>query len=59
MNVIILLQDQRKLETKAVIADFIKKTDFDDKLKKRKKIDKKVPSNKTKHVLVENELNEL
>ena len=59
MNVTILLQDQHKLETKAVIADFIKKTDFDDKLKKKEKIDKKVPSNKTKHVLVENELNEL
>ena len=41
MNVIILLQDQRKLETKAVIADFIEKTDFDDKLKKKKKLIKK------------------
>ena len=32
------------------------KTDFDDKLKN---LNKKVTSNKTKHVLVENELNEL
>ena len=33
-----------------------KKTDFDDKLKN---FNKKVTSNKTKHWLVENELNEL
>ena len=33
-----------------------KKTFFDDKLKN---LNKKVTSNKTKHVLVENELNEL
>ena len=32
------------------------KTDFDDNLKN---LNKKVTSNKTKHVLVENELNEL
>ena len=36
--------------------DFVKKTDFDNKLKK---LNKNVASNKIKHVLVENELNEL
>ena len=34
----------------------MKKTDIDDKLKS---LNKNVTSNKTKHVLVENELNEL
>ena len=38
------------------IADFVKKTDFNGKLKN---INEKVTSNKSKHVLVENELNEL
>ena len=34
----------------------MKKTDFDNKLKN---LNKNVTSNKTKHILVENELNEL
>ena len=38
------------------MADFVKKTDFDDKLKD---LNKNATSNKTKHVRVENELNEL
>ena len=38
------------------ITDFVKKTDFDDKLKD---LNKNFTSNKTKHVPVENELNEL
>ena len=41
------------LANKNNIASFVKKTDFDDKLKN---LDKKITSNKTKHVLVENEL---
>ena len=36
---------------KSAIANFVKKTDFDDKLKN---LNKNVTSNKTKHVLVEN-----
>ena len=47
---------QANLESKNNIANFIKNTDFDDKLKN---VNKKVISNKTKHVLVENKLNEL
>ena len=47
---------QANLASKNDIANFIKKTDFDDKLKK---LNENVTSNKTKHVLVENELNEL
>ena len=35
---------------------FVKKTDFDNKLKK---LNKNITSNKTKHVLVEDKLNEL
>ena len=46
---------QVNLASKNDIADFVKKTDFDDKLKN---LNKKVTSNKAKHVLVENELNE-
>ena len=45
-----------KLATKAGIDDFIENIDFDDKLKN---VNKKVTSNKTKHVLIKNELNEL
>ena len=45
-----------KLATKAGIDDFIENIDFDDKLKNA---NKKVTPNKTKHVLIENELNEL
>ena len=42
------------LASKNYITDFLKKTDFDDNLKK---LNKKITSNKTKHVLVENKLN--
>ena len=42
------------LASKTDIANLVRKTDFDDKLKN---LNKKVTSNKTKHVLVENELN--
>ena len=45
-----------KLATKAGIDDLIENIDFDDKLKN---VNKKVTPNKTKHVLIENELNEL
>ena len=41
-------------EKESDIADFVKKTDFDDKLKN---VNKKITSDK--HVLVENELHEL
>ena len=44
------------LASKNDIPNFVKMTDFDDKLKN---LNKNVTSNKTKHVLVENELNEL
>ena len=44
-----------KLSTKDDIADFLKETDFDNKLN----INKKVSSKKSKHVLVENELDKL
>ena len=47
---------QANLASKSDIAKFAKNTDFDDK---RKKLNKNVTSNKTKHVLLENELNEL
>ena len=43
---------QAELATKIEIVDLVKKTDFDDKLKN---INTKIASNKTKHVLVENE----
>ena len=43
---------QANLATKGDIAAFVKKTDFDDKLKN---LSKKVTSNKLQHVLVENE----
>ena len=42
---------QANLAIKCHIANFIKKTDFDDKLKN---LNKNITSNKTKHVLVEN-----
>ena len=41
------------LASKNDIADFVKNTDFDDKLKS---LNKNVTSNKTKHVLAENKL---
>ena len=47
---------QAKLAAKDDIADFVKETDFDNKLKS---INKKVTSNKIKHVLVVNELDDL
>ena len=47
---------QANLAAKADIADFVKKTDFDNKLIN---LYKNITSNKTKHVLVSNELNEL
>ena len=53
---------QANLASKNDIAVSVKKTDFDDKLKKKvlkKNLNKKVHLNKTKYLLVENELNEL
>ena len=47
---------QANIASKNDIANFVKKIDFDDKLKN---FNKNVTSNKTKQVLVENELNEL
>ena len=44
------------LVSKTDIANFVKKKDFDNKLLS---LNKRINSNKTKHVLVENELNEL
>ena len=44
------------LAIKGDIADFVKKTDFDDKLKN---LNKKVTSNKSQHLLVENEFKKL
>ena len=46
---------QANLRSKNDIPNFVKKTDSDDKLKY---LNKKITSNKTKHVLVENELSE-
>ena len=47
---------QANLASKSDIVNFANKTDFDDKLKN---LNKKITSNKTEHVLVETELNEL
>ena len=47
---------QANLASKSYIANFAKETDFDDILKT---LNKNVTSNKTNHILVENELNEL
>ena len=47
---------QANLVSKNDIANFVKKTDFDDKLKY---LNKKITSNKTKHTLVENEFKKL
>ena len=47
---------QAKLATKSDIADFVKKTDFNDKLKC---FNKKVTLNKTRHVEAEKKLNDL
>ena len=46
---------QANLGSKNDFANFVKKTYFDDKLKN---LNKKVTSNRTKHLLIENELNE-
>ena len=45
---------QANVANKNDIANFVKKTDFGEKLKT---LNKKITSNKTKHLLVENELN--
>ena len=47
---------QAKLASKNDIANFVKKTGFDDKLKN---LNKKITFNKTKHALVENEFKKL
>ena len=47
---------EANLATEGDIANFAKKADFDDELKN---LNKKITSNKPKHVLVENESNEL
>ena len=47
---------QENLASKIDITSFVKRTDFDDKLKK---LNKNITSIKTKHVLAENELNKL
>ena len=44
---------QAILASKSDIANFVKKTDFDDKLKK---LNENITSSKTKHLLVENVL---
>ena len=54
----ILLEDQHAeiQQAKVITANFVKKPDFDDKLKN---LNKKVTSNVTKPLLVENELKKL
>ena len=47
---------QGNLTSKNDVAVLVKKTDFDKKLKN---LNKNVTSNNTRHILVENELNEL
>ena len=47
---------QVNLASKSDIANFLKKTEFDNKLKN---LNKKVTSNKSKHLLVENEFKKL
>ena len=47
---------QANLASKSDVANFVKKTDFDEKLKN---LNIKITSNKTKHVLVENEFKKL
>ena len=47
---------EKKVVNETNIFDFIKKTNFDDKLNN---ISKKVTLNKSQYLLVENELNEL
>ena len=47
---------EAKLAAQSDIANFVKEIDFDEKLRN---VNKKVTLNKSKHLLVENELNEL
>ena len=47
---------QANLASKNDIANFVKKTDFDDTLKE---LNKKITSNKTKHVFIKNEFKKL
>ena len=47
---------QANIASKSDIANFVRSPHFDDKLKN---LNKKFTSNKTKHVLIENKLNEL
>ena len=47
---------QANLASKNDFANFVKKTDLDDKLKN---LNKKLSSNKTKHVLIENEFKKI
>ena len=47
---------QGNLASKSDIANYVKKTDFDEKLKNLKK---KVRSKKTEHLLIENEFKKL
>ena len=49
------MNPQANLSSKNGIPNFVKKTDFDDKLKN---LTRNVTSNKKKYVLVENKLNE-
>ena len=56
LMLLVMLLAQENLANKNDIANFVKKTDFDYKLKN---LNKKATSNKIKHVLLENELNEL
>ena len=57
---IILLQDFKpaNLISKNDIVDFVKKIDFDIKKKQLKNYNKEIILNKTKHVLIQNELKE-
>ena len=46
---------QENLASKNNIADFVKKADFDDKVKN---LNKKITSNKTRHILVKTKLDD-
>ena len=56
INILLLKELKANLASKNDTAVLVKKTDFDDKLKN---LNKNATSNKKKHVLVENKLNEL
>ena len=47
---------QTNLASKNDVANFVKKTEFEDKLQN---LNERVTSNKTKHLLIENELKKL